>query len=180
MVALHNACLSLYSGECSAAIVAGSNLALAPTMATTMSDNLVLSPSGICRSFDADADGYGRGEAINAVYIKRLEDAVRDGDPIRAVIRSTATNCDGRTPNISMPGAETQASLIHQAYSQAKISDLSATAFIECHGTGTVMGDVAELTAVAKAFGEKGIYIGSVSTMKLSLGISWSAKLTRI
>ncbi|EFE44178.1 polyketide synthase, putative [Trichophyton verrucosum HKI 0517] len=162
MVALHNACLSLSSGECSAAIVAGTNLALAPTMATTMSDNLVLSPSGICRSFDADADGYGRGEAINAVYIKRLEDAVRDGDPIRAVIRSTATNCDGRTPNISMPGAETQASLIHQAYSQAKISDLSATAFIECHGTGTVMGDVAELTAVAKAFGEKGIYIGSV------------------
>ncbi|OAL66032.1 polyketide synthase [Trichophyton rubrum] len=162
MVALHKACLSLYSGECSAAIVAGTNLALAPTMATTMSDNFVLSPSGICRSFDADADGYGRGEAISALYIKRFEDAVRDGDPIRAVIRSTATNCDGKTPNISMPGAETQESLIHQAYSRAKIPDLSETAFLECHGTGTVMGDTTELTAVAKVFGGKGIYIGSV------------------
>ncbi|EFQ96902.1 fatty acid synthase S-acetyltransferase [Nannizzia gypsea CBS 118893] len=162
MVALHEACRSLYSRECSAAIVAGSNLVLAPTMSTTMSDNMVLSPDGICKSFDASADGYGRGEAINAVFIKRLDDAIRDGDPIRAVIRSTTTNCDGRTPNITTPGAETQEQLIRQAYSQAKIHDISETAFFECHGTGTVIGDTTELSAVATLFQGKGVYIGAV------------------
>ncbi|EEQ34967.1 Fum1p [Microsporum canis CBS 113480] len=162
MVALHEACRSLYSGECSAAVVAGTNLVLAPTMSTTMSDNMVLSPNGICKSFDAEADGYGRGEAINAVYVKLLNDAIRDGDPIRAIIRSTTTNCDGKTPNITTPGAETQEYLIRQAYSQAKIHDISETAFFECHGTGTVIGDTTELSAVATLFQGKGVYIGAV------------------
>ncbi|KAM5494833.1 Type I Iterative PKS [Microsporum audouinii] len=162
MVALHEACRSLYSGECSAAVVAGTNLVLAPTMSTTMSDNMVLSPNGICKSFDAEADGYGRGEAINAVYVKLLDDAIRDGDPIRAVIRSTTTNCDGKTPNITTPGAETQEYLIQQAYTQAKIHDISETAFFECHGTGTVIGDTTELSAVATLFRGKGVYIGAV------------------
>ncbi|KAM5467173.1 Type I Iterative PKS [Microsporum ferrugineum] len=162
MVALHEACRSLYSGECSAAVVAGTNLVLAPTMSTTMSDNMVLSPNGICKSFDAEADGYGRGEAINAVYVKLLDDAIRDGDPIRAIIRSTTTNCDGKTPNITTPGAETQEYLIRQAYSQAKIHDISETAFFECHGTGTVIGDTTELSAVGTLFQGKGVYIGAV------------------
>ncbi|KAK2877027.1 Type I Iterative PKS [Arthroderma sp. PD_2] len=162
MLALHEACRSLYSKECSSAIVAGTNLILGPTMSATMSDNRVLSPSGICKSFDAEADGYGRGEAINAIYVKTLEDAVRDGDPIRAIIRSTATNCDGRTPNITTPGAETQEQLIRQAYSQANIQDISKTAFFECHGTGTVIGDTTELSAVAKLFEGRGVYIGAV------------------
>jgi acyl transferase domain-containing protein len=68
-----------------------------PTMTTTMSDNTVLAPDGICKTFDAAADGYGRGEAVTALYIKLLSDALGDGDPVRAVIRATATNCDGRS-----------------------------------------------------------------------------------
>lgn len=178
MVALHEACQALYTGECSSAIVGGSNLIMAPTMTTSISENMVLSPSGFCRTFDASADGYGRGEAINAVYIKPLADAVRQGDPIRAVIRSTATNCDGRTPTITTPGSEAQERLIRRAYLKAGIGDPSQTAFFECHGTGTIAGDMAETSVIANMFHEDGVYIGAVclpiSTYIISISI-WFA-----
>lgn len=161
MVGLHEACEALYSGECESAIVGGSSLILAPTMTTSMSGIQVLSPSGLCRTFDASADGYGRGEAINALYIKPLADAVRQGDPIRAVIRSTATNSDGRTPTMATPGVEAQERLIRRAYSKAGIDRLSQTAFFECHGTGTTAGDTAETGVIAKIF-QDGIFIGGV------------------
>lgn len=161
MVALHDACQALYSGECSSAVVAGSNLIMTPTMTMSISDNMILSPDGICKTFDASADGYGRGEAINAIYIKPLEEALRQGDPIRAVIRSTAVNCDGRTPSITTPGSEAQERLIRRAYQKAGIEDISKTAFFECHGTGTIAGDTAETSVVAKVFPE-GIHIGAV------------------
>ncbi|KAJ6082548.1 hypothetical protein N7499_007422 [Penicillium canescens] len=162
MVGLHEACQALYSGECSSAIIAGSNLLLAPTMTISISENMVLSPSGLCRTFDAAADGYGRGEAINAVYIKPLADAIQQGDPIRAVIRSTAVNCDGKTPTITTPGSDAQERLIRRAYLKAGIENLSQTAFFECHGTGTIAGDTAETRVVARIFNEGGIYIGAV------------------
>ena len=161
MVALHDACQALYSGECTSAVVAGSNLILTPTMTMSISDNMILSPDGICKTFDASADGYGRGEAVNAVCIKRLDDALRDGDQIRAVIRSSMVNHDGRSPGITTPSADAQARMIRETYKRALISDLSQTAFIECHGTGTLAGDPIECSAIAKTFpGE--IYIGSV------------------
>ncbi|KAF7586076.1 hypothetical protein BBP40_009607 [Aspergillus hancockii] len=164
MVGLHEACQALYTGECSSAIVAGTNLIMSPTMTTTMSENLVLSSSGLCRTFDAAADGYGRGEAINAIYVKPLDRALADGDPIRAIIRSTTVNCDGKTPSITTPGSEAQERLIRRAYEKARIEgeDVLKTAFFECHGTGTIAGDTAETTGVANIFGEKGIYIGAV------------------
>ncbi|KAE8368107.1 hypothetical protein BDV27DRAFT_154279 [Aspergillus caelatus] len=164
MVGLHEACQAIYTGECSSAIVAGTNLIMSPTMTTTMSENLVLSSSGICRTFDAAADGYGRGEAINAVYIKPLDDALANADPIRAIIRSTAVNCDGKTPSITTPGSKAQERLVRRAYKKAHIEgdDIHKTAFFECHGTGTIAGDTAETTGVANIFGEKGIYIGAV------------------
>ena len=162
MVGLHEACQALYTGECTSAIIAGSNLILTPTMTKSISENMVLSPSGLCRTFDAAADGYGRGEAINAVYIKPLADALRAGDPIRSIIRSTAVNCDGRTPGITTPGSEAQERLIRHAYHKAGIDDFSQTAFFECHGTGTIAGDTAETSVVAKVFGKDGIYIGAV------------------
>lgn len=137
LVGLHEACQGLMTGTCSSAIVGGSNLILAPTMTASMCSNMVLSPSGVCRTFDAKADGYGRGEAINILYLKRLDDALRHNDPIRAVIRSTATNSDGKTQNISIPSMGAQASLIQAAYQRAGIRVLSDTGFIECHGTGT-------------------------------------------
>ncbi|KAJ9325440.1 hypothetical protein DTO027B5_5001 [Paecilomyces variotii] len=161
LVALHSACLSIQNGDCSAAIVAGFNLILTPTMTMIMSSKGVLSADGSSKSFDADADGYGRGEAVNAVYIKPLHDAIRDGNPIRAVIRGTATNSDGKSAGFTVPSADAQEDVIRKAYKAAGISDLSQTAFVECHGTGTTVGDPIEVAAIANTFGGD-MYIGSV------------------
>ncbi|KAJ5653747.1 hypothetical protein N7490_000750, partial [Penicillium lividum] len=161
MVALHEACQAIYSGECASAVVAGSNIILTPTMTMSISDNMILSPDGLCKTFDATADGYGRGEAVNAIFIKPLAEAMRQGDPIRSVIRSTTVNCDGRTLSITNPSSQAQERLIRRAYKKAGIDDLSQTAFFECHGTGTIAGDTAETSVVAKVF-PNGIYIGGV------------------
>jgi Polyketide synthase modules and related proteins len=114
----------------------------------------------------------GRGEAVNGLYIKPLADALRDGNPVRAVIRATATNHDGKTPGMTYPSSEAQEALIRHAYKIAGISDFSETAFVECHGTGTLVGDPVETKAVAKVFGNSGTYIGSV---KPNLGHSEGA-----
>ncbi|GKZ27715.1 hypothetical protein AbraCBS73388_005445, partial [Aspergillus brasiliensis] len=172
LVGLHDACQALYMGECSSALVAGTNLIITPTTTNAVSETMALSPDGISKTFDAAADGYGRGEAVNAIYIKPLHACLRDGDPVRAVIRSTAVNCDGKTPSITTPGSQAQEALIRKAYRKARISDLSETAFFECHGTGTIAGDTAETSVIAKVFGEKGIHIGAV---KPNLGHSEGA-----
>lgn len=169
LVGLHEACAAIHAGACESAVVAGTNLLLSPTMTLALSEQGVLSPSGMCQSFDAKADGYVRGEAVNAVFVKKLEDAVRDGDPIRAIIRGTATNFDGKTAGISNPSSDSHEALIRQAYAAAGIDDFTSTAFVECHGTGTPTGDPIETTAVGRVFGEKGVYIGSVCR-KSSLG----------
>ena len=162
LIGLHEACQALYQGECISAIVAGSNLIITPTMTIAMTEQGVLSSSGTCKTFDAKADGYARGEAINAVYIKLLSDALRDGDPIQAVIRGTAINCDGKTPGIAYPSSESHESMMHRAYEVAKVRDIGRTAFVECHGTGTAVGDPLEAAAVARVFGHDGVFIGSV------------------
>lgn len=87
LVALHEACRALQSGDCTSALVGGANLILGPGLTQALTEQGVLSPEGSCKSFSADADGYARAEAINAIYIKPLDDAIRDGNPIRAVIR---------------------------------------------------------------------------------------------
>lgn len=162
LICLHLACEAIRSGDCSSAIVGGTGIITSPTMALALTDQGVLSSSGKCKSFDASADGYGRGEAINAIYIKKLSDALRDGDTVRAVIRSSATNCDGRTRGMLSPSSEAQETLIRRAYSIAGISDYCRTAFVECHGTGTSAGDPLECAAVANVFGEGGVWITSV------------------
>lgn len=97
LVALHLAVRAIQNRDCTSAIVAGTNLIFSPSMSIAMSQLGVLSSDGRCKTLDAAADGYSRGEGVNAIYIKRLSDALRDGDPIRAIIRATATNFDGRT-----------------------------------------------------------------------------------
>ncbi|CAI7578745.1 unnamed protein product [Penicillium pancosmium] len=164
MTSLHEACNSVSSGESSAAIVAGSNMIMAPTMTESMSTNMVLSPDGECRTFDADANGYARSEAVNAVYIKRLDDAIRDGDPVRAVIRSTMANNNGKTKKLAVPSATAQERLIRRAYQRAGIVDPSRTGLFECHGTGTQAGDVAEAEAIARVFGTEGVHMGAVKS----------------
>ncbi|KAJ5604827.1 hypothetical protein N7510_009981 [Penicillium lagena] len=164
LMALHEACQALYNGSCTSAIVAGTNMLLTPSMSVTMSENMVLSPDGYCKAFDANADGYGRGEAVNAILIKPLDQAMADGDNIRAIIRATAANYDGRTAKIFAPDVDSQERLMREAYSRAHIHDMSQTAFVECHGTGTKVGDLVETTAIARVFGKKGICIGSVKS----------------
>ncbi|KAL4902087.1 hypothetical protein BDW74DRAFT_187059 [Aspergillus multicolor] len=149
LAALHEACQALRSGSCSSALVGGTSLIWSPTMTDAMVKSMLLSPDGVSRTFDAGANGYARGEGINCLYVKRLSDALRDSNPIRAVVRSTATNHDGRSAGFTSPSAVSQESLIRQAYCLAGINDISATPLFECHGTGTSVGGVIEATAIA-------------------------------
>ncbi|KAJ5106839.1 hypothetical protein N7456_003514 [Penicillium angulare] len=162
LVCLDLACRAIQDGECDGALVEGVNLIFSPTMTLALSDQGVLSPTGSCKSFDAAADGYARGEAVSAIYIKKLSQALADGDPIRSVIRGTSVNTDGRTQGMLTPSSISQEALIRRAYEVAGISDLCQTAIVECHGTGTSAGDPLEAAAVAKCFGEKGVIITSV------------------
>lgn len=162
LVAHHEACMAISRGDCDSAIVGGANLIMTPGATMSMTEQNVLSKDGSCKTFSANADGYGRGEAIAAVYIKRLDDALRDGNPTRAVIRGTATNHNGKTPGMTVPSAKVQEALMRRAYKVAGITDFSKTAFVECHGTGTPVGDPIEASAVGRVFGESGVYIGSI------------------
>ncbi|KAI0382924.1 KR domain-containing protein [Hypomontagnella monticulosa] len=161
LIALHEACRALQYGDCTAALVAGTSLIMGPTMYATLSSEGFLSPEGSCKTFDSSADGYTRAEGINAVYIKRLSDALRQNNPIRAVIRNTGTNNDGKSQGLMTPSSAAQEALMRKVYEDISI-DPRETAFIECHGTGTPIGDPIETTAVGNVFGERGIYIGSV------------------
>ncbi|EOD48494.1 putative polyketide synthase protein [Neofusicoccum parvum UCRNP2] len=170
LVGVDVACRYLQTGEISGAIVAGANLYLNPDHSI---ENGALrnahSASGRCHTFDSKADGYIKAEAINAVVLKRLADAVRDGDPIRAVIRGTANNHNGRTPGIASPSSEDQAAAIRAAYRNAAITDYSLTSYLECHGTGTNAGDPIEVKGIASVFAEsraadKPLVVGSVKS----------------
>src|SRR2546430_3559973 len=119
MVALHEACVAIERGDCVSAIVGGTNLILRPSCTTMMSEEGVLSPDGSCKTFSTAANGYARGEAIVGVFVKPLEDAIRDGNSIRAVIRATATNHDGKTAGFSLPSSDAQEAMIRRAYEVA-------------------------------------------------------------
>jgi acyl transferase domain-containing protein len=169
-VSVDVACRYLDSREINGAIVAASNIYLSPEhVMDEGSMRGVASTSGKCHTFDVKADGYIKAEAVNAVMLKRLDDAIKDGDPIRAIIRGSATNSDGRTPGIASPSSEAQAAAIRAAYANAGICDISTTAYVECHGTGTQAGDPIELNGVASVFSphhslENPLIIGSVSS----------------
>ena len=137
LTGLHEACQALYNGDCTSAVIGGTNIIMTPRMTIAMTEQGVISPTGSCKSFDASADGYARGEAVSALYIKKLSDAIRDGDPIRAVIRSTCVNNDGKTVGLTNPSTEAHETLIRRGHELAGIKDPSKTAMIECHGTGT-------------------------------------------
>jgi len=167
LVCLDMACEAIKNGECEGALVGGTSLMFSPTAWMTLHDQGLLSPTGECRTFDAKANGYARGEAINMIYVKRLSSAIRDNDNIRAVIRGAAVNCDGRTQGMTTPSSTAQAALIRHTYKMAGISDFSETAIVECHGTGTPVGDPIETEAVASCFGENGVIITGVCLPKI-------------
>lgn len=132
-------------------IVAGCNLLLTPDLFISLSALGFLSPDGVCHSFDSRANGYGRGEGFGVLIVKPLDAAIQDGNTIRAVIRATATNQNGRT-NLALPSKEMQRQLIETTYRKAHL-DKSRTRFFEAHGTGTPAGDPLEAMAIGNAFG---------------------------
>ncbi|KIL88308.1 polyketide synthase [Fusarium avenaceum] len=166
LVALHQAVRDLRSGSSGMAVIGGANLMLNPDMFKALGSIGVLSPDGKSYSFDSRANGYGRGEGVATVIIKRWKDAIADGDPIRAVIRETWLNQDGKTETITSPSSDAQEELIRKCYSSALLDPLD-TQYFEAHGTGTPTGDPIELRAVAAVFqpkrqGREPLRIGSI------------------
>lgn len=130
LVALHEACGALNSGDCSGAIVAGTSLIMGPATTAAMTQEGILSPEGSCKTFDAAADGFARAEAINAIYVKKLGDALRDGNPIRAIIRNTGTNSDGKSQGLMTPSSEAHEALMRKVYSDSGLIP-SETGYVE-------------------------------------------------
>lgn len=152
LVSLHLACESLRKGESEVAIAGGVVLIFAPQYSLVESRGGFLSPEGRCKTFDASADGYVRGEGVGIVVLKRLEDALSDGDAIQAVIMASGVNQDGHTVGITVPSAEAQERLIRATLEKAGIPAESVQ-YVEAHGTGTPVGDPIEARAIATVYG---------------------------
>ncbi|HEY1404505.1 MAG TPA: beta-ketoacyl synthase N-terminal-like domain-containing protein, partial [Pyrinomonadaceae bacterium] len=168
LVAVHQACRSLMAGECDLALAGGANLILTPQLNVAFSNAGMLSPDGRCKTFDADADGYVRGEGVGVVVLKRLEDAARDGDNILAVVRGSAVNQDGRSNGLTAPNGPAQQAAIRQAL-RAAGSDAHEISYVEAHGTGTALGDPIEMNSLVAVLGEgrredEICWVGSVKT----------------
>ncbi|MBU2277167.1 MAG: SDR family NAD(P)-dependent oxidoreductase [Gammaproteobacteria bacterium] len=167
-VALHLACQSLRSGESDMALVGGVNLILTPIAHIAFTKLQAISPHGIVRTFDADASGYVRAEGCGMVVVKRLSDALRDGDPIMALVRGTAINQDGRSNGFTAPSGLAQQKVIRQALQNAGLAATDVD-YIEAHGTGTPLGDPIEVEALQSVYGEgrpanQPLKLGSVKT----------------
>jgi amino acid adenylation domain-containing protein len=153
LVALHRAVDAIRNGDCEQAIVGGVSLLLVPTAYIYFSKAGILSPDGICKAFDHRANGYVRGEGAGAVLIKKLGQALADGDHVYGIIRGTAVNHGGRTRTLGSPSPLAQALVVREAFERAGASP-STVNYIEAHGTGTALGDPAEINGLKKAFSE--------------------------
>jgi len=168
MVAFHQACLSIQSGESSQALVGGISLHLHPFGFVGFSKASMLSERGICNVFDASGDGYVRSEGGGIFLLKNLDDAIADGSRIYAVVQGSGVNCDGKTNGITVPGYETQSELLKTIYASTGIS-INDIDYFEAHGTGTAVGDPIEARAIGQALGQyrspdKPLLIGSVKS----------------
>jgi phthiocerol/phenolphthiocerol synthesis type-I polyketide synthase C len=168
LVAVHLAARSLRVGECRIALAGGVNLILAPDAHVAMSRAHALAPDGRCKTFDASADGYGRGEGCGIVVLKRLSDAVADGDRVLAVLRGSAVLHDGRGAGLTVPNGAAQQAVIRAALKDAGLPP-SAVTYVEAHGTGTALGDPIEVRALCAVLGpdrtaDRPLVLGSVKT----------------
>src|ERR1700760_1313139 len=168
LVAIHQACQALRLGECDLALAGGANVLLSPATMITFSSARMLAPDGKCKTFDAAADGYVRGEGCGVIVIKRLEDAIRDGDRIRAVIRGSAINQDGASGGLTVPNGVAQQRVITDALKRANVEP-SEVGYLEAHGTGTSLGDPIEAQAAGAVLGvgrepDRPLLIGSAKT----------------
>ncbi|MFC0498024.1 SDR family NAD(P)-dependent oxidoreductase [Streptomyces mutabilis] len=151
LVAVHQACASIRSGESELALAGGVNVMVHPSKYVGLSQGTFLSSDGRCRSFGAGGDGYVPGEGVGVVLLKPLSRAVADGDHVHAVIKGSAVNAGGRTSGYSVPNPHAQSELITEALEQAGV-DPRTISYVEAHGTGTALGDPIEITGLSKAY----------------------------
>lgn len=166
IVALHEALEAIRVGRINTAIVGGVSMLLSPFAFVGFSRASMLSPTGLCRAFDADADGYVRSEGAVVFILKALDDAIADGDRIHGVILGSGVNSDGRTVGLSLPSSKQQAALLRHVYDTFEV-DPDSLAYLEAHGTGTRVGDPAEAEALGEVLGrhrKERLPIGSVKT----------------
>ena len=185
LTAVHLACQSLKQHECRLALAGGVNLMLLVQNTIALSQAGMLSSDGRCKTFDASANGYVRGEGCGMVVLKRLSDAIADRDSVLAVIRGSAVNQDGPSGGLTVPNGISQQAVIEQALANAKVSP-EMIDYVEAHGTGTPLGDPIEVNALAGVFGashssERPLAIGSVKTnighLESAAGIAGLIKL---
>lgn len=155
LTAVHQACRSLDDGESDLALAGGVVVTLEPRKSVSGSLQGMLSPTGRCHAFDEAADGFVSGEGCVVLLLKRLPDAVRDGDRVLAIVRGTAANQDGRTVNIAAPSAQAQIAVYQQALAAAGV-EASTVGMVEAHGTGTPVGDPVEYASLAAVYGTEG------------------------
>src|SRR5271165_465146 len=166
LVALHEARHALIRGEVDTALVGGVNILSSPFGFISFSQATMLSPTGLCRAFAAEADGYVRAEGGVVLVLKTLKKAIADGDRIHAVLCGSGVNSDGRTSGISLPAEKRQIELLRAVYSQAEVAP-DLVAFVEAHGTGTRVGDPVEASALGAVLGRarsRPLPIGSIKT----------------
>ncbi|CAM2068738.1 SDR family NAD(P)-dependent oxidoreductase [Sulfidibacter corallicola] len=168
LVALHLACRSLRAGETDCALVAGVNLMLAPELHVCFSKLQALSADGRCKTFDAAADGYVRGEGCGVVVLKPLDAALADGDRVLAVVRGTAVNQDGKSNGLTAPNGAAQRAVVRAALADGGLTPADID-YVEAHGTGTALGDPIEMEALASALladrdPARPLLVGSVKT----------------
>ncbi len=168
LVALHFACRSLQSGESNLCLVGGASLMLSPEPFITYSHARMMAADGRCKTFDASADGYVRGEGCGVVVIKRLYDALREEDNILAVIKGTAVNQDGLSNGLTAPNSLSQQEVIRQALKNAEVTPAQIS-YVEAHGTGTSLGDPIEVKSLKAVLmkereADQPCWLGSVKT----------------
>ncbi|MCI0398896.1 MAG: type I polyketide synthase, partial [Chloroflexi bacterium] len=168
LVTVHLACQSLRNRECHLALAGGVNLILSPEATIYFSKARMMAPDGRCKTFDAAADGYARGEGCGMLVLKRLSDALADGDNILALIRGTAVNHDGHSNGLTAPNGLAQEAVIGQALQNGGVQP-QQVGYVETHGTGTSLGDPIEVEALGNILGrgrspDNPLAIGSVKT----------------
>ncbi|KAI0166896.1 hypothetical protein GGR52DRAFT_581670 [Hypoxylon sp. FL1284] len=171
MIATDLACQCLRSGRSSMALVAGANAILTPEESLNLEKMGFLSPDSRCYSFDHRANGYARGEGVAVLVLKKLGDAIRGGDMIRAVIRGSGSNQDGHTPGITQPSSAAQEDLIRGVYKSCGI-DFKQTRYIEAHGTGTQLGDSTEAKALGRIFKHAGSVKANIGHLESVSGLA--------
>lgn len=169
LVAVHQACQSLRTGEIDLALAGGVNVVLAPEPVVALSKAWMMAADGRCKAFDEAADGYVRGEGCGMVVLKRLRDAERDGDRVLAVVRGSAVNQDGRGQGLTAPNPLAQTRVVTAALAAAGVAP-GQLAYVEAHGSGTALGDPIEIEALTKAFGDVSSGSCPIGSVKTNIG----------